>query len=89
MCQGIVIQSKLVPINIGLTPDHFLSIQDRQPICELPGDVRNDQSLQSQIEEAASKLIEAKDGKDVHSNLLKAPFRLILTLILLRSFFIV
>ena len=44
MCQGIVIQSKLVPINIGLTPDHFLSIQDRQPICELPGDVRNDQS---------------------------------------------
>ena len=46
--------------------------QDRQPLCDLPGDLRKDQSLQSQIEEACQSLNDAKEGKEVQSNLLKA-----------------
>ena len=50
--------------------------QDRQPLCPLPGDLRKDDSLQSQIEEACKSLNDAKDGKEVQSNLLKAWFDL-------------
>ena len=46
--------------------------QDRQPLCNLPGDLREDQSLQAQIEEACKSLHKAKDGEDVETNLLKA-----------------
>lgn len=48
------------------------SWQDRQPLAELPKDLRDDTSLQAQIEEACTRLNDAKDGKDVDDNLLKA-----------------
>ena len=51
---------------------HLPDRQDRQPICELPEDLSQDQSLQAQIEEACKSLTEAKEGTNVSENLLKA-----------------
>ena len=47
-------------------------LQDRQPLCDLPSDAAQDDSLQAQIESACSSLKQAVEGKDVIPNLLKA-----------------
>ena len=47
-------------------------VQDTAPLCSLPPDLSADDSLQTQIEESIRRLGQAKEGKDVEKNLLKA-----------------
>ena len=46
--------------------------QDRTALCALPPDLAHDDSLQAQIELCYKSLSEAKEGKEVQTNLLKA-----------------
>ena len=45
--------------------------QDRKPLCNLPPDLGEDDSLQAQIELCYESLKAAREGNEVESNLLK------------------